>query len=401
MDLLQAFGAPKDSCIDLYDRSDARSLRYTDLVRNRKAPVVDYVVEQQSQALLYVIDQTHFNQVDISIPNLQRILAMRGDPAWLGVLKPGSLEIYATDLQPALDSEPVCFSQDHHQALSVLPRLAQGENLAPPSTLRLRDELLRLMTNSGEALRSLGLSTDEIISLTGRALFFRYLIGRNIVGEEHLPLIAPSSNSLSACFDSCTALAETNLWLDQTFNGDLLALPSDDYVSYFRELLKRHGSLVVQPLSSIMTLDTAIAPGVSQQKLDWGDLDFDHLPIGLLSETYEELMYRFDASARHSTSVYYTPYHIAEYMVEEAFHEQEAGSKARMLDPACGAGVFLVAGFRKLVELRFRETGKRPSRPQIRNILNNQIVGFDTNSHARTLAALAVSYTHLTLPTKA
>lgn len=397
MDLLQAFGAPKDSCIDLCDSSDVRSLRYTDLVRNRKTPVVDYIVEQQSQALLYVIDQTHFNQVDISIPNLQRILAMRGDPAWLGVLKPGRLDIYATDLQPALDSEPVWFSQYDHQALSVLPRLAQGENLAPTSTLRLRDELLRLMTNSGEALRDLGLSTDEIIALTGRALFFRYLIGRKIVGEDHLSLIAPSANSLSACFDTCTALAETNLWLDQTFNGDLLALPSVDYVSYFRLLLKKHGHRVVQPLSSIMTLDTAIVPGVSQQKLDWGDLDFDHLPIGLLSETYEELMYRFDASARHSTSVYYTPYHIAEYMVEEAFHEHQAGSKARMLDPACGAGVFLVAGFRKLVELLFRETGRRPSRPEIRSILNNQLVGFDTNSHARTLAALALYLTALEL----
>lgn len=397
MDLLQAFGAPKDHCVDLNNKSDARCLRYADLIRDRKAPLVDCVVEQQSQALLYVIDQTHLHHDNTSISYLQRILAMRGEPAWLGVLKLGRLDIYATDLQPDPNTEPVWFSLDEQQAPSVLPRLAQGENLAPPATLRLRDELLRLMTNSGEALRSLGLPTDEIIALTGRALFFRYLIGRKIVSEEHLPFIAPSTNSLSTCFDSSSALAETNNWLDETFNGDLLVLPATDYTDYFYNLFKKYGQGVTQPLSSIMTLDTAIAPGVSQQKLDWGDLDFDHLPIGLLSETYEELMYRFDASARHSTSVYYTPYHIAEYMVEEAFHEQPAGSKARMLDPACGAGVFLVAGFRKLIELRFRETGRRPSRQQIRGILNKQLVGFDTNSHARTLAALALYLTALEL----
>ncbi|WP_250460304.1 HsdM family class I SAM-dependent methyltransferase [Microbulbifer litoralis] len=241
------------------------------------------------------------------------------------------------------------------------------------------------------------MSTRETIALTGRALFFRYLVGRKIVRDNHLPSIAPSSKFLGACFDTSAALAETNSWLDQTFNGDLLELPTTDYPRYFRKLIRQYGRGVTQPLSAIMSLDTAIAPGASQQKLDWGDLDFDHLPIGLLSETYEELMYQFDATARRSTSVYYTPYHIAEYMVEEALHEHSEGSKARILDPACGAGVFLVASLRKLVELRFRETGRRPSRQQIRSILHSQLTGFDINTHARTLAALALYLTALEL----
>ena len=55
MDLLQEFGAPSESCVDLHDNQDARCLRYTDLFRNRQTPLVDYVVEQQVQALLYVV----------------------------------------------------------------------------------------------------------------------------------------------------------------------------------------------------------------------------------------------------------------------------------------------------------------------------------------------------------
>ncbi|TDX24806.1 N-6 DNA methylase [Modicisalibacter xianhensis] len=397
MDLLQEFGAPRESCVDLHDGQDARRLRYTDLVRNRQAPLVDYVVEQQVQALLYVVDQTRLSHDAIPVRDLQRILAMRGEPAWLGVLKPGRLDIYATDLQPAPDTAPVWFSLDSHEASSILPRLAQGENLAPPATLRLRDVLLDLMTDAGEALRGLGVSTHEAIALTGRALFLRYLIGRRIVLPEHLSSIAPSAASLDTCMGTDIALAETNNWLDNTFNGDLLALPATDYTAYFRQLVRQHGQAVTQPLSAILTLDTAIEPGVSQQRLNWGDLDFDHLPIGLLSETYEELMHRFDKSARHATSVYYTPYHIAEYMVEEAFHGHPVGSQARLLDPACGAGVFMVAGLRKLVELRFREIGEQPTRQQIRDILHQQLVGFDTNSHARTLAALALYLTALEL----
>lgn len=397
MNLLQEFGAPSESCVDLHDKQDARRLRYTDLVRNRHTPLVDYVVEQQVQALLYVVDQTRMRQETLPIRDLQRILAMRGEPAWLGVLKPGRLDIYATDLQPAHDIAPAWFSRDSDEALSILPRLAQGEDLAPPATLHLRDVLLDLMADAGEALRNLGVSTHEAIALTGRALFLRYLIGRKIVLPDHLSSIAPSAASLEACMDTAVALAETNSWLDNTFNGDLLALPATSYTIYFRQLVQQHGKAVTQPLSAILALDTAIAPGVSQRRLNWDDLDFDHLPIGLLSETYEELIHRLDKSARHATSVYYTPYHIAEYMVEEALHGHPAGSKAKILDPACGAGVFLVAGLRKLVELRFRETGQRPTRQQIRGILHQQLVGFDTNGHARTLAALALYLTALEL----
>lgn len=397
MDLLQEFGAPSESCIDLHDVQDARRLRYTDLFRNRPAPLIDYVVEVQVQALLYVVDQTRFRQEPLSIQALQRVLAMRGEPAWLGVLKPGRLDIYATDLQPAENTTPVWFSSDSLEATSILPRLAQGEEITPAADLRLRDVLFGLMSDAGEALRQRGVSTDETIALIGRALFLRYLIGRKIVLSEHLPSISPSAASLTTCMDNAATLAETNHWLDNTFNGDLLALPTTDYTEYFHLLVQHHGPAVTQPLSAIMTLDKPVAPGVSQRRLDWGDLDFDHLPIGLLSETYEDLIHRFDKSGRHSTSVYYTPYHIAEYMVEEAFYANPIGSAARLLDPACGAGIFLVAGLRKLVELRFSETGKQPSRQQIRDILHQQLVGFDINGHARTLAALALYLTALEL----
>ncbi|MDP2834511.1 MAG: N-6 DNA methylase [Pseudomonadota bacterium] len=377
---------------------DPRLLRYTDLIREVEEPLVDGVVEQQAQALLYVVDHARLSTRGAeSVSELRRLLAMRGDPAWLGVLLPGRLDIYATDLRPDPATPPVAFTLDAAEAQAVLPRLAQGEDLAKPGSLRLRDELLRLMTDAGEELKHYGLTTHETIALTGRALFFRYLVGRKIVGEAHLANISRSAGSLKECFSSGASSAETNHWLDRTFNGDLLKLPNQDYAAYFVGLIRKHGNRVTRPLRAIMALDTSVAPGASQQKLDWGDLDFDHLPVGLLSETYEELMYRFDAEARRDTSVYYTPSHIAEYMVTEALHQHPAGASARVLDPACGAGVFLVACFRKLAELRFKETGQRPTRQALRTILDKQLTGFDTNAHARTLAALALYLTALEL----
>lgn len=394
------FGARTTDCIELSRLDDPRLLRYVDLVRNGCAPMVDAVVEEQAQPLLYVIDAARLvgsHDSSNEITELRRRLAMRGDPAWLGVLRPGRLDIYATDLIPAGDCMPVSFDSHQTESVGVLPRLAQGENLAEPSHLMLRDVLLGLMTDAGQELKDLGLSTDESIALTGRVLFFRYLMGRKIIDNTHLPNISPGTNSLEECFSNVSSLANTNAWLDKTFNGDLLELPTNDYPGYFGQLFKKFGSSVARPLEAILGLDHPVVPGASQRSLNWGDLDFDHVPIGLLSETYEELMYRFDADARHDTSVYYTPSHIAEYMVAEAFHGHPEGSHTRVLDPACGAGVFLVAAFRKLAELRFFETGQRPDRAALRAILNDQLVGFDINGHARTLAALALYLTALEL----
>ncbi|MDP2219817.1 MAG: N-6 DNA methylase [Hydrogenophaga sp.] len=397
------FGARSADCIELDRRDDPRLLRYVDLVRRKGMPMVDAVVEEQTQPLLYVINAARFSGSSDhanEIAELRRRLAMRGEPAWLGVLRPGRLDIYATDLRPADDSVPTTFASDQSDSIGVLPRLAQGENLAEPSRLMLRDVLLGLMNDAGQELKDLGLTTDECIALTGRALFFRYLMGRGIVDETHLPNISPGAHSLEACFGGAISLASTNAWLDQTFNGDLLKLPTGNYSEYFGQLFQRFGDRVARPLEAILGLDQPVAPGASQRtlgELNWGDLDFDHVPIGLLSETYEELMYRFDADARRDTSVYYTPAHIAEYMVAEAFHGHPDGSRARVLDPACGAGVFLVAAFRKLAELRFSETGKRPTRSALRGMLNDQLVGFDINNHARTLAALALYLTALEL----
>lgn len=399
LESLLNYGALDSDCVELRNPTDYRTLRYTDLTRNTNEPLVDVVIEEQTQALLYVVDHTRLSTRSNvpSVSYLRRMLAMRGDPAWLGILQPGRLDIYATDLLPDPAVPPISFPMNSVEAQAVLPRLAHGEDLAKPATLRLRDVLLDLMTDAGEELKSYGLSTNESIALTGRALFFRYLIGRKIVVERDLSAISSCAPSLQECFSSADSLAETNDWLDRTFNGDLLKLPNKNYVGYFTNLVQVHGSQMSRPLQAIMGLDRSLGPGVSQRQLDWGDLDFDHLPIGLLSETYEELMYRFNAEARRDTSVYYTPTHIAEYMVEEAFHQHTAGASARVLDPACGAGVFLVACFRKLAELRFRESGQRPTRETLRSILNNQLTGFDTNAHARTLAALALYLTALEL----
>ena len=65
--------------------------------------------------------------------------------------------------------------------------------------------------------------------------------------------------------------------------------------------------------------------------------------------------------------------------------------RPRVLDPACGLGIFLVESFRRMVRHLWREQGtERITRPQLRRILRDQIAGIDINEEAVRVAAFSL-----------
>ena len=97
-----------------------------------------------------------------------------------------------------------------------------------------------------------------------------------------------------------------------------------------------------------------------QRRIDWDDFKFEHIPIGVLSQVYETFSRQWDGEHAKKMSAYYTPKNIAKCLVEEAFGGMEEPVGARVLDPACGAGIFLVLAFRKLAHARWEKDGRRP-----------------------------------------
>ncbi len=63
----------------------------------------------------------------------------------------------------------------------------------------------------------------------------------------------------------------------------------------------------------------------------------------LLKVLYEEL---FPGSVRHALGEYYTPDWLAEHLLDEVGYSGDP--RARLLDPACGSGTFLVAAIRRV-----------------------------------------------------
>ena len=125
----------------------------------------------------------------------------------------------------------------------------------------------------------------------------------------------------------------------------------------------------------------------------WDYLDFSQIPVGVLSQAYEGCLRSHRSKDQRQQSGYYTPRPIADVLVRgalAALQTEESPHKARILDPAVGGGVFLITAFRQLAAKRWAATGVRPDTCALRDILYEQLTGFDIDEAALRFAALGL-----------
>ncbi|MHA2247608.1 MAG: HsdM family class I SAM-dependent methyltransferase [Candidatus Hodarchaeales archaeon] len=83
---------------------------------------------------------------------------------------------------------------------------------------------------------------------------------------------------------------------------------------------------------------------------------------------YEDLIPR---TVRHDLGEYYTPNWVAEYIINNI----ELHRDTRILDPACGFGIFLIHAINRIR----RQYGSTMNESYLLKLISNQIVGFDLN----------------------
>jgi hypothetical protein len=402
--------------------STPTQLEYLDLLpsRSSQVPLVTAVAEHQGIALLYVVDEGAAVKSDAaSLAALRRQLANRSDPAWLGVLRSGSLEVLPIGFHEAPETRPVRVIEE---GSATAPLFFQGlvhGTFEENSRLRGTDyvfhkifDLLNQTTNEFVPREGQSpLDALEVLSMAGRALFFRFLIDRRVVLDAELhgeDGICPSATELKDAFSTAEKAAQTSAWLDATFNGDFLPLidesiPNGDrsareteYLRFYKRVQRLAGKSIFDHLHAILRGWRQVGGGF-QPELDWGDLDFAHIPIGVLSQVYESFSHRADPRTARDTSVHYTPRTIAGLMVDDAFAAAQEPAQCKVLDSSCGAGIFLVLAFRRLVRERWMQDEERPRTAQIQEILYKQLRGFDISESALRLAALALYITAIEL----
>jgi N-6 DNA Methylase len=336
------------------------------------------VYEWQNGPLFMLVDGDSLGGAPESLKQLRRLIAMRGDAPYIAVVQLGRLNFYGV----GLDDEPtsaVPFRPDDTQFL--IPHIVNKRPGLASKQRWISDVILKLLTDALDKLVAAKIGNGDAISFVGRALFTRFLADRKLLDANVLAMGPTGESSL---FDSHDSVVNVSKWLDDTFNGDFLPL--------------EEATIRAFPLSAFGTVGNIMSRAVGGQlelswSEDWAKLDFAHIPVGVLSQAYEQYLGTHQKDKQKKEGSYYTPRHIADLMVHASFAALRRDGKAhsaKVLDPSAGAGVFLITAFRQLVKERWLQDGKRPDTKVLRQILYKQIRGFDINDSALRFAALGL-----------
>lgn len=388
-EMLEDFGADLGS-LRVFDVDGPALLPYATLLAARRDGDEDLsplhgVYEWQNSPLMFLIDAARLRGDDARLGRIRRLVAMRGDTPYVGVVAPGRLDVYNV----ALDSKSPAEVRVDTGVASGQERVifAHLANSRPglPSTNRasIGPVILKLLGSAIDDLKRIQQIGDEdAVSLVGRALFTRFLADRHLLPASLLRAGAGAAS----LFDTAQAAHETSTWLDRTFNGDFLPLSGGLFSGLPSEAFTVLGNILRRAPGGQLSLGW-------EEK--WDNLDFAHIPVGVLSQAYEHYLRSHAPDRQRKQGGYYTPRPIADLMVRGALHALDrdtpkGSDPLRILDPAAGAGVFLLTAFRHLVERRWRQDGIRPDTKVLREILYGQLAGFDINEAALRFAALGL-----------
>ncbi|KJF71434.1 hypothetical protein RP75_21160 [Agrobacterium arsenijevicii] len=390
---LRRYGANDEQLI-LLDDDSPRLLPYATLLsarRERDAGRVDLraisaVYEWQGSPLIFIVDNV---TNESNLRALRRILAMRGDAPYMGVVNGGTLRVF----ELGLDAKKL---DDTKVVPDVGPDVwATIGSLAYQRTIAERDQdnekqrkarsnyvsnvILKLLSQSIHALSTRGHTVENAISFVGRALFSRFLADRGLLTEATWPGCEPDH-----LFDTPGNARIICDWLEEKFNGNLLPLSDQAWEMLSPECCAELGSVMRRADGRQLRLGW-------RQK--WDYLDFSHIPVGVLSQAYEHCLERYDPTRQKAEASFYTPAPIADVLTKMAFSSFEdlkGAAYAKVLDPAAGAGIFLIKAFVEIVSARWQVDGKRPDTATLRQILYDQLTGFDINEAALRFAALGL-----------
>ena len=234
----------------------------------------------------------------------------------------------------------------------------------------------RLLQNLRRVRRHLiddGISAPVTNSLLGRSIFVRYLEDRGVINEDYFGRFGSGLTFhalLKGSWDETYQLFDE---LARRFNGDLF--PINDLER--DQVLPQH----LQRLGRFLNGDEV----TSGQMYFWA-YDFKYIPIELISAIYETFL----DEDRRKKSAYYTPPEIVDFVLNEVLPFETEPRDVRILDPACGSGIFLVEAYRRLVTLhRHARGGENLSFEELRDLLTGSINGVDLSEEAIQVAAFS------------
>lgn len=122
------------------------------------------------------------------------------------------------------------------------------------------------------------------------------------------------------------------------------------------------------------------------QRTLWRLYSFEDLPIELISNIYEEFI------EDKRDGIVYTPPFLVNLLLDEAMPLTDTNTNFKILDPACGSGIFLVQAYKRLI-YRWRSKNEwiQPTLNDLKQLLISNIFGVDNKEDAVYLTAFSLT----------
>src|ERR1017187_2568139 len=251
-----------------------------------------------------------------------------------------------------------------------------------------------------EELRKKGLKDDDVChDLLARVIFIQFLFDRKdssgnaalnentlkrLYAEKVLKKEHKHFASILADYDESYHLF---YWLNERFNGDLFPGKGDTeaereeaWQAEKRVVEKKHLEVLELFVSGRLDMPKG-------QRCLWRQYAFDAIPLEFISSIYEA----FVTERARAGGIYYTPPHLVDFTLDRVLPWDGEEWNLKVLDPACGSGVFLVKSFQRLVHRWKKANPKQVLRADtLRGLLENNLFGVDKDPHAVRVASFSL-----------
>lgn len=251
------------------------------------------------------------------------------------------------------------------------------------------DILIKNIRNvSKELNQSLSDSSSLINKIIVQAILIKYLEeridtdGNKLLSEKYFKKYDYSNSFTDVLLKG--KFVDLLIDLNEDFNGNVFTWNEQE-----QEQLQ---FLDLKILAEFLSTDKRdISSLQSEFKFDLRYFEFKYIPVELISRLYEEFL----GEDKQEKGLYYTPSHLAKLLVDECIplkkHEEIKLKDFKILDPACGSGIFLVVAFKRLVQIwRLQNKKKHPDIKDLKLLLRN-VYGVDKEEQAIKLASFSLS----------
>ncbi len=245
------------------------------------------------------------------------------------------------------------------------------------------------------------LDEDIVHDLLARLIFVQFLFqrkdsdGNSAINEEFLS-DRHKDKTLSQTYQKLEEILRNKddsynffRWLNDKFNGDLFPGRGETEEEREAEWKQEMDKVDQTHLNLLADFISGNVKMKMKQPNFWKFYSFDVIPLEFISSIYEEFVTK-------DTGVHYTPSHIVDFILDNKNVLPWNGTDwdLKILDPACGSGIFLVKAFQRLVQ-RWKNANKDKSIDTnsyrvLTDLLKNNLFGIDTNPHAVRVAAFSL-----------